>query len=304
MFGRKNNVGTLEESLAEVGLNPTKVLGEIERVTGRLAEASKDPGGSGPPVAGNAPARSVENRNLYENNQTPGSKPEPKKPSSKVMTLAEQVRREMMAAGQDPAANVDEAFRAVKKLRKSAAAKLMARLARKGKKAALRTASRMYRKRNKRKILIRARKKLKKFGAKMLAKMHKSGKRIMMQHDMDKELANLRESLNTEAVEVETVNQYEEVAYNASLLSLHLGEVFESLGDKESAETMYTLSDVASDLSEDLEKIGEADLSEGQEEKLRRVLDKTVNAVRVWESFGSPTLFQAIEAGRTAAATA
>jgi hypothetical protein len=48
-------------------------------------------------------------------------------------------------------------------------------------------------------------------------------------------------------------------------------------------------------------KIGEADLSEGQEEKLRRVLDKTVNAVRVWESFGSPTLFQAIEAGRAAA---
>lgn len=302
MFGRKNNVGTLEEGLAEVGLNPSKVLGEIERVTGRLAEASKDPGGSGPPVAGAAPARSVENRSLYENSQTPGARSEPRKPSSaKALTLAEQVRREMTAAGQDPAANVDEAFRAVKKLRKSAAAKLMARLARKGKKAALRTASRMYRKRNKRKILIRARKKLKKFGAKMLAKMHKSGKRIMMQHDMDKNLANLRESLNTESVEVETVNQYEEVAYNASLLSLHLGEVFESLGDKESAETMYSLSDMASDLSEDLEKIGEADLSEGQEEKLRRVLDKTVNAVRVWESFGSPTLFQAIEAGRTAA---
>ena len=35
-------------------------------------------------------------------------------------------------------------------------------------------------------------------------------------------------------------------------------------------------------------------------EKLRRVLDQTVKALRVWEGFGSPTLFQAITAANQA----
>lgn len=300
MLGTKMKVGTLEESLKEVGLDAGKVLGEIDRVTGRLSESRSNPGAGGPPIPGAAPARSVENRGLYEGRQTPGSAPRSTgKPSGGAVTLAEQARRELSAAGVDPAANQAEAFRAIKKLRKTAAMKLAARLYRKGKKATLRVASRMYRKRNKRKILLRAKKKLKKFGAKMLAKLHKAGKRVMMQH-ADTALANLREDLNTGGGNDEVVNSYEEAAFNSGMLAMHLGEVFEALGDKESAETMYSLSDIASDLSEDLEKVGESDLSEGQEEKLRRVLDQTVKALRVWEGFGSPTLFQAIDAGNRA----
>ena len=49
-----------------------------------------------------------------------------------------------------------------------------------------------------------------------------------------------------------------------------------------------------------VDKVGKADLSEDQEEKLRRVLDQTVKALRVWEGFGSPTLFQAITAANQA----
>jgi tetratricopeptide (TPR) repeat protein len=303
MLGTKMKVGSLEEDLKEVGLDAGKVLGEIDRVTGRLSEARTNPGAGGPPVPGAAPARSVENRGLYEGRQTPGSRPSsasaPARAGGKALTLAEQARRELSADGTDPAANQAEAFRAIKKKRKSAAMKLAARLYRKGKKATLRVASRMYRKRNKRKILLRAKKKLKKFGAKMLSKLHKAGKRIMMQH-ADTALANLREDLNTGGNADEAVNSYEEAAFNSGMLAMHLGEVFEALGDKESAETMYSLSDIASDLSEDLDKVGEADLSEGQEEKLRRVLDQTVKALRVWEGFGSPTLFQAITAANQA----
>ncbi len=293
MLGTKTNVGTLEESLKEVGLDAGKVIGEIDRMTGRLAESRGNPA---PPIPSTgAPARSVENRGLYEGGQPPtGNRQQGAAPAGKVTTLAEQARAELRAAGVDPSKNVEEAFVAIKKKRKTAAMKLAGRLMRKKFRAVRRVASRMYRKRNKRKILIRAKKKLRKFGAKTLAKLHKAGKRIMMQH-ADQALSNLREDLNSPSGSADTSNQYEEAAFNAGMLASHLGEVFEALGDKESAETMFAVSDIASDLSEDLEKIGEADLSEGQEEKLRRVLDQTVKALKVWEGFGSPTLFQAIE---------
>jgi len=287
MLGTKMKVGSLEEDLKEVGLDAGKVLGEIDRMTGKLAEAR--PGSASPPVApqGQVPSRLAEDRNLLG-----GSRPAAS--GGKVKTLAEQARAELRQAGVDPAANKEEAFRAVKKIRKSVAQKLAARLYRKGKKAALRVASRMYRKRNRRKILLRAKKKLKKFGSKMLAKLHAAGKRVVMQHN-DQALANLREALNNTSGAPDNDNSYEEAAYNAGLLAMHLGEVFEAVGDKESAETMYSVSDIAADLSEDLEKIAESDISEAQEEKLRRVLDQTTKALKVWEGMGSPTLFQAIE---------
>jgi hypothetical protein len=290
MLGTKMKVGSLEEDLKEVGLDAGKVLGEIDRMTGKLAEAR--PGSASPPVApqGQVPSRLAEDRNLLG-----GGGGRPAQGGGKAKTLAEQARAELRAAGVDPAANKEEAFRAVKKIRKSAAQKLAARLYRKGKKAALRVASRMYRKRNKRKILLRAKKKLKKFGSKMLAKLHAAGKRVVMAHN-DQALANLREALNNpSAGGPDTENSYEEAAYNAGLLAMYLGEVFEAVGDKESAETMFSVSDIAADLSEDLEKIAEGDLSEGQDEKLRRVLDSVTKAAKVWEGMGSPTLFQAIE---------
>jgi len=297
MLGTKMKIGSLEEDLKEVGLDAGKVLGEIDRVTGRLSESKANPGAGGPPVPGSAPARAIENRALYEGGNTPGAQRSGSTTQvapGKLVTLAEQARQELKAAGTDPAANKEEAFRAIKKKRKSAAMKLAARLYRKGKKGVLRAASRVYRKRNKRKILIRARKKIKKFGRKMLAKLHAAGKRVLSM-GTDDALANLREDLNSPSATNETTNGYEEAAFNSGLLAMHLGEVFETLGDKESAETMYSISDIASDLSEDLEKLGEGDISEGQEEKLRRVLDQTIKALKIWEGLGSPTLFQAID---------
>lgn len=298
MLGRNGQVKSLDESFKEVGLDSGKVLGEIDRMTGRLQEARRDPNAGGPPVRDeSAPSRAAENRSLYEHGPRGGRGTPAARPSTGgAITMAEEARRELRAAGIDPEANVAEAFKVLKKKRKTAAMKLASRLYRKSKKAVLRTASRMYRKRNKRKILIRAKKKLKKFGSKLLAKLHKAGKRIVMSDDQA--LANLREDLNNPSASSGSggMNSYEEAAQNAGLLAMYLGEVFEVIGDAESAETMFTLSDAASDLSEDLEKVSEEDLSDSQEERLRRVLDRSVAGLKVWEGIGSPTLFQAIEA--------
>lgn len=295
----KNGVKSLDESFREVGLDSGKVLGEIDRMSGLMEARAKHPGAGGPPVPGTADPKSVENRNLYEHGKppvAPGRAPAGGGSRRVVITMAEQARRELKAAGTDPAANQEEALKIVKKKRHTAAEKLAARLGRKKRKGKLRMASKLYRKRNKRKIILRAKKKIAKFGRAVLAKLHKAGKRIMMSTDQD--LANLREDLNKPgtSASAETSNQFEESAYNAGLLSLYIGEVFESLGDKESAETMFTLSDTASDLAGELEKLGESEMSDGQEERLRSVLGQTVKALKVWEGFGSPTLFQALEA--------
>jgi hypothetical protein len=289
MLGRNRQVKSLDESFKEVGLDSGKVLGEIDRMTGRLQEARRNPGAGGPPIRDeSAPARITENRSLYEHGPRGGYA------HGKAITLAEEARQELRAAGVDPEANVAEAMKVMKKKRKTAAQKLAARLYRKSKKSVLRKASKLYRKRNKRKILLRAKKKLKKFGAKLLAKMHKAGKRIVMSNDQA--LSNLRESLNNPSVSTgEGMNSYEEAAHNAGLLAMYLGEVFEVLGEDESAETMFALSDAAADLSEDLEKIAEEDLSDSQEDRLTRVLERSVAGLRMWEGVGSPTLFQAIE---------
>ncbi len=263
-------------------------------MTGKLQEARRDPAAGGPPIPGSAEPRAKENRSLYEDRQTP-RQTHAQGGEGKVLTLKAQALAEMREAGLDPAKNVEEAFKVVKKKRKTAAMKLMSRLYRKSKKAVLRTASRMYRKRNKRKILIRAKKKLKKFGSKMLSKLHKAGKRIVMSNDQA--LANLREDLNKPGTGAAgDGNSFEEASYNAGLLAMYLGEVFEVLGDEESAETMFSLSDQASDLADVLESIGEGDLSDVQEDRLRKILDRSVAGLKVWESLGSPTLFQAIEA--------
>ncbi len=301
MLGRKGQVGTIEEGLTEVGLDAGKVIGEIERMTGRLQEVRKDPGAGGPPVPGKGEPRAKENRDLYEGRETPRSTHSAGGGGGgggggKALTLKEQAHAEMRAAGLDPSKNVEEAFKVIRKKRKTSAQKLALRLYRKSKKAVLRVASRMYRKRNKRKILVRAKKKLKKFGSKMLAKLHKAGKRIVMSNDTA--LANLREDLNKVGGGDSEGNSYEEAAYNAGLLSMYIGEVFEVLGDVESAETMFALSDQAADLADTLEAVGDGDLSDGQEDKLRKILDRSVAGLKVWEGFGSPTLFQAIEAAQ------
>lgn len=296
MFGHKGQVGTIEEGLSEVGLDPSKVIGEMERMTGKLAEARA----GGPPIrTEGAPSRAAENRSLYEGRETPRPAHAPQGGGGKpavVKTLKAQAFEECLAAGIDPSKNIEEAFKVVKKKRKSAAQKLASRLYRKSKKAALRVASRMYRKRNKRKILLRAKKKIKKFGSKMLAKLHKAGKRIVMSNDQA--LANLREDLNSPSGSAEKSNSYEEAAFNAGMLSMYLGEVFEVLGDEESAETMFSLSDQAADLAEALEAIEEGDLSDTQEERLRKILSRSVQGLKVWEGLGSPTLYQAIEASQ------
>lgn len=307
------SVRSIEEDLQEVGLKPTAVVGEIERMTQGLAEAKKNGGNAGPPVSGTAPPRSVENRALQESrtggapagkpgrksSEKPVSETAPRDAKGKRVTLAEGARQALRDAGKDPAANQDEAFKVIKKIRKTAAMKLASRLYRKAHKSAMRVASRVYRRRNKRKIAVRMKRKLKKFGRGLLQKLHKAGRRIVMSDDSA--LANLREDLNSNGgvASGDSQNQYEDAAHNAGVVSMLMAEVFEALGDQASADTMQALSDVSSDLADDLGKLGaDGTMSESQDERLRKVLAQVVKGLKVYEGMGSPGLFDAIRASR------
>ena len=255
MLNRKNKVTSLEESFKEIGLDPGKTLDEMNRFANLVEAKTKKPG---PPEV--------------QPGQIEGA-PAPKKKEEPV----------------------EEAFQVKKKKRQTAAQRLKARLGRRRHKAERRKASKMYRKRNKRKIVRRMKAKLRKFGAGRLAKIHAAGRRVVMAH-ADSELANLREELNSlvEGVNDEP-NSFEEAAYNAGVISMYLGEVFEQAGDEQSAETMFTLSDLAADISEELDALSEEEVSEGQQEKLRKILEGVVRALKVYEGIGSPSVYEAME---------
>lgn len=275
----------LEEGLKELGLDPEKALGEIHRTTA-LAE------------------------NRANGYQVPGGVPTSHEPAPAVAAPA---------ATEDPE-ELDEAFKIVKKMFKTAGEKMKGKLARKkiglGK---LRRAAKMFRKKFKRKIMKRAKKKLAKFGAAGLAKMHKMRKRIVMDEPAPAApavaesggekttLQQLREDLNALAkpqepqveadqVEEDTYSPYEEAAFNAGMLSCYLGEVFELAGDAESAKTMYDLSDEGADLSEMLDGFDEGDqLDEDQEQRLGKILEGVEKGLRLHEEFGHPLPAAVIE---------
>jgi len=264
-LNRNKVVRPLAEELKEIGMDPEKTLGEINR-NSALINRRMD-GGNG----GGAPGyvqQQQQRQNLQEAKDT-------------------------SSASAGDKGDLDEAFRAMKKKRKSAAEKLAAKRSRKKRKSQLKRAAKMYYKKAKRKILKRAKAKLRKFGKAGLQKLHKMGKRIVMGSE---ELANLREDLNTGA-SGEKSNPFEEAVFNAGMLAMYLGEIFEAAGDVESAETMYDVSDKAAEMSESWANLDEEDeLDEDQEAQLERVLEHTVKALKLYEGMGAPSLMDVIEA--------
>jgi hypothetical protein len=270
---RDKLVRPLNEELKEMGLDPEQTLGQIQHTSSLIDKRMGGGNGGGAPDYTQRPQGQGQQRDLQEVSGTPG-------------------------AGKPPASSTDggdleEAVRVVKRKRVSAAEKLAGKRARKKKKGKLRRLAKVYYKKAKRKILKRAKMKLKKFGKAGLQKLHKMGKRIVMGND---ELANLREDLNTGGSSDKS-NPFEEAAFNAGLLALYLGEIFEAAGDQESAETMYDVSDAAADLSESWANLDEEDeLEEDQQAQLERVLEHVTKALRVYEGMGAPSMMDVIEA--------
>lgn len=268
-LNRNKTVRPLTEELREIGLDPQKTIGDIQRTSALLDRRMN--GGNG----GGAPAFAGAGRQLQEVRNQPGA------PNSQ---------------GTDD--DLEEAMKITKKKRVTMGEKLKSKRGRRKRRSSLRKAAKMYYKKFKRKILKRSARKLKKFGKAGLAKLHKMGRRITMGDDR---VANLREELNTGGTS-ENSNPYEEAAFSAGMLSMYLGEIFEAAGDQESAETMYDVSDAAADLSEALASLREDDEPEAdQMQRLERILDHSVRAIRVYEGMGAPSLFDVIEATEEAA---
>jgi hypothetical protein len=269
-LNRNRTVRPLTEELKEIGLDPEKTISEIQRTTALIDKRMGGGNGGGSPAY-------TRDRQLQEVREQPGT------PSRQSASDEE----------------LDEALKVVRKKRVTMGEKLKAKRGRRKRRSALRKAAKMYYKKFKRKILKRAAKKLKKFGKAGLEKLHKMGRRITMGDDR---VANLREELNTGG-SGENSNPYEEAAFSAGMLSMYLGEIFEAAGDQESAETMYDVSDAAADLSEGLASLGEDDEPEDeQKQRLERILDHAVRAIRVYEGMGAPSLFDVIEATESAEA--
>lgn len=270
-LNRNKTVRPLSEELEEMNLDPSKFSGEIQRTTALIDKRMGGGNGGGPPASVTG-----SDRQLQEVSNKPSGAAPPAPASAP-------------AGGE----GIDEAYRAVRKKRVSAGERLKARRQRRAGRSQARRAAKQYRRGAKRKIAKRRMAKLRKFGKAGLEKLHKTGKRIVMGDD---KLANLREDLNTGVVGDDS-NPFEEAAFNAGMLALYLGQIFEAAGDLESAETMFDVSDAAADLSEAWASLAEDDeLDEDQQAQLERVLESTVKALRFYEGMGAPSLYDVIEA--------
>jgi len=74
-----------------------------------------------------------------------------------------------------------------------------------------------------------------------------------------------------------------------------LGEVFESVGEGEAAETLFELSDNAADLSERLSAVTEESLQGRNKQELEHLVTTVANGLRIYEDIGSPSLWEAVQ---------
>lgn len=281
MLGKMKEFRNLEEELQEVGLNADLALNQIERTTG-LVEQRLDE---------NVPA--FEQPDVIEA-PTPGTPQHP-----------------LAAEGEE----LDEAFKVIKKLFKTAGEKMKAKLGRKKQGLAkLRRNAKMYRRKNKRKIKKRMAKKMRKFGKAGLERLHKARKRVVMSEpepelptldESTSRIAQLREDLNSfgkveddvvESEQKEDYSPYEDAAYNAGVLAAELAEVFLAWGDEEAAESMENVSDAAADLSEMLDGFSEGEeLGEEEEERLFKIISAINKGFGLHEELGAPSVDQVVE---------
>ena len=281
MLGKMKEFRSLEEELQEVGINADLALSQIERTTGLVERRLQE----------HVPAFEA---------PTTVEAPEPGAPTHPLAVEGEEM---------------DESFKVIKKLFKTAGEKMKAKLGRKKQGLAkLRRNAKMYRRKNKRKIKKRMAKKLRKFGAAGLERLHKARKRVVMSEpqpelpslgESTSRIAQLREDLNSfgqhpeQSQQVESKKDdspYEEMAYYAGLVASELAEVFLAWGDEEASQTMEAVSDAAAELSEMLEDFAPGDeLGEDEEERLFRIIEAINKGFKLHEEMGAPTVDQVVE---------
>ena len=272
MLDRNRKIIPLEEGFKELGLDPDKMIGAMEKNTSLVDERSSGTAGSGgPPLPSYGDPAHVSDQELLESGLKPDGTP---------MSPAEL-----------------EEFKLVK-TKKGSAAKIQrkkAKRARKKKKGKLKLAAKKYRK------SAAGKKQLKKH-ARILKKIGgpKKGKRIFTHTDLSTDLEGLREDVNSMAGGLvdsgEDMASYEETALNASYLCALLAEVFDVVGEGQTAETLFQVSESGTSFSDDMEGFTtEDELSEEQTIALNELITAAVKGLRFWEGLGAPSLDEAID---------
>jgi len=301
MFNRENiKVRPLSEELEGIGLDPDRVMDDIERNSGLLEQHA------------GSPPSSEAVRPLYEEDLGGGGDNGGSDGDDIEIVLGEGVNSideglvewdgDDLQEGEEieylgeKLVKVKKGYRmkdvgGKKKLVKiTKSEKRKEKRQRMKKRGKLRTAARMYAKRFKTKIKKR-RARLKKKGS--------AGKGRMWRNEnvaVAAQLQQLREELEASDVNTGEVTPFEEAAINAGWLALLLGECFEAMGDTEVGEMLYRMSDTAAGLSEEIEAAG-GEMSEALEGKLTSLLEGVTKALATHEEIGSPSLFESIQMG-------
>lgn len=263
MLNRNKKVIPLEEGFKELGLDPEKMIGSMERNTVLVEQRSPGtPGSAGPPISSYGDPAHVTDQALVD--------------------------------GSDAGDQVDEGVRRVRVKRGTAAkrARKKAKIARRGKKGVLARTAKLYRRGAAGKRAIAKHQRLVK------GKKRKKGERFVTADvDGPQDLASLREDVNAGGGLLEAdMTSYEEAALNAAYLCALLCEVFDVIGEAETTETVFEVSESGASLSEDLEGIdSKEDMTEEQTQAFEELITTTVKALRFWEGLGAPTLYEAIE---------
>ena len=293
MFNRKDiQVRPLSEELEGIGLDPDRVMDDIERNSGLLESH-----------AGSPPASDAVRPQLFEEVDGPSddegitfTDDDDDEPiegegfvewdgsdladDEEVSFLGERMVRHKRGYRIDPKTGKLKKVKASQKRKEKAQ--------RRKKKGKLRAAAKMYYKRKKTKIKKRR---------KRLAKSGKQKKGfIVRQEGVAAQLSQLREELEESSVNIGEVSPHEEAAINAGWLAMLLGECFEAMGDVEAGSMLYAMSDSAADLSEAIEAVG-GEMSEELEAKLTSLLEGVTKALATHEEIGSPSLFESLDMG-------
>lgn len=287
---KANGIRSLDEELVSEGLDPDKVLGEIDRNIALMDQAR--------PLVGakrEAPrALRTESANEVQDDVEEPAVFGEDDDSDEEFAIDGDDLDGVEFSEDDDDEDLEEGLK-LKKMR-GAAMRAKARRGPKYKKK-LRMAK-LYAKKFKAKIKRARAKVIRMAGgaaayAKKAAMAHKAKKRLVMGME---ELASLAEELESEGVATQEFSQYQEAAIDAGWLCTMLGEVFSCYGDFRAADALFGVAERSIGLSEDLVTVSdEEDLSEDQEEALTKLLSATQRALAAWESLGSPTLSEAVE---------
>jgi hypothetical protein len=294
MFNRRDVVvRPLDEEIEELGLDPAKVMSDIERVSGKLIE------GGSPLTSGGALTEDTDDDLVFEGDDAAdelvfddeGDGYEYSDAQLEAMEFDEDVDADLLdekLVFRKRGYRMKTVDGKKKLVKMTSAEKKKERAKRMRKRGSLRAAARMYRKRFKTKIAKRRRQRKRKPARK--------GMQAIRMSDTSKELANLREELEQSGVSTGEPSPFEEAALNAGYLALLLGEIFESVGDAEAGEMLRAMSDSAATLSENIEANG-GELDENTEAKLTSLLEGVSKAMAAHENLGEPGLFEAIDMG-------